>query len=656
MNGALSDAEWLAEQFGALTVERNTVRPSEWAEETRYLPASVTSMPGFFRFDVTPYMREPLDCMSPDSPVREVVVMKGVQVAATTALLENAIGYYIDHVKTAPMMMVTADAELAKLRMESYVRPMIQHSGLQHLIRASDPTNKRKTGNTDAKLEWVGDGFLVPFGAKNANKLRSLSIQVMLRDEIDGWPDVVGKDGDPIKLSTDRTAAYEASRKILDISTPLLKGSSKIAKRYRLGDQRKYFVRCLVCGFAQVLRWRHESSDGEVTGMSWETEGGLLVPGSVRYLCQNCSHGHTNDDKTRLMDPANGAEWRPTAKATHPWIRSYHLPALYSPPGMQSWDECVRKWLEAWDVGNDRVRDSGALQVAYNNIFAVEYEVRGERVKIEAVSGHRRSQYRYGEVPNHWLQEVTGAPLLVVTCAVDVQARDLAVTVVGWAVEQRPVLLDYWRFEGQTDDLANPDTWGRLRDVIEQSEYQADDGKRYRIQLTFVDSGHASDKVYTFCAEYASGVYPVKGVAQSDRARSHREVYRMNTAFGGLGWAITVDIYKDRLSTALRQQWDGVSRLPFRAFSAPLDATEKQLKELTVEVKRQKVRSNSGAVVGYEWHRPSGADNELWDTLVYCMAGFDMIAHDYCTASLGMDETDWQRFNADASDGLFWTV
>jgi terminase, large subunit len=149
-------------------------------------------------------------------------VQKGVQLCLTTAVLENAIGYFIEHVKTAPMMVVTADSELAKLRLETQVLAMLQHSGLEHLIRSADEKNSRKTGKTDRKIEWQGGGFLLPLGAQNANKLRSIPVRVLLRDEVDGWPERVGKDGDPIKLSEDRTAAFESNRKICDLSTPLI--------------------------------------------------------------------------------------------------------------------------------------------------------------------------------------------------------------------------------------------------------------------------------------------------------------------------------------------------------------------------------------------------------------------------------------------------
>ncbi|HET6494978.1 MAG TPA: phage terminase large subunit family protein, partial [Thermoleophilia bacterium] len=74
--------------FDGLTTELVVVTPSEWAETQRYLPAQLTPMPGPYRFDVTPYLREIVDCIGIESPVREVSLMKGVQMAATVGILE----------------------------------------------------------------------------------------------------------------------------------------------------------------------------------------------------------------------------------------------------------------------------------------------------------------------------------------------------------------------------------------------------------------------------------------------------------------------------------------------------------------------------------------------------------------------------------------
>lgn len=332
---------WLAEQIDGLTDEITHLLPSEFNEQTRYLPDSVTPMPGYMSFDINPYMREIVDACDPRSPVREVNLKKGVQITYST-MLESVLLYYMAHIKTRPTMLVSADKELVKGRIENYIIPMLNQSGLADIIVSSDEGNSRKTGKTANHLQWSGGGFLVPGGANNADKMRMWSILLMLKDEIDAWPDRVGKDGDPDALTDDRCSAFWEVRKIYRGGTPLLLGSSKIDYQYRRGDQRKYMVRCKRCGFAQDLRWETvNKKNGIVGGIKWEMEGDSLLIESVRYCCSNCGHAHKEHDKTALFDPANGAEWVPTSKPIEPGIRSYHLPALYSPVGFQPWYKCV---------------------------------------------------------------------------------------------------------------------------------------------------------------------------------------------------------------------------------------------------------------------------------------------------------------------------
>ncbi len=635
--------EWLALQFDGLTDEIPVISPSKWAEERRYLPPQVTPLPGYYNFEVTPYIREILDCMSMDSPIREVSVMKGAQIAATTGLLENTIGYFIDHVKTAPIMMVTADADMALLRLESYITPMLQYSDLMHLMRSADESNKRKTGRTNKKLEWIGGGSLVPFGAQNANKFRMITAQVLLNDEVDGWPDTVGKDGDPVELIRKRAASYEANRKVLDLSTPLIQGQSKIETLYKRGDQRKYHVRCLRCEFQQVLRWSHTDNEtGVTTGMAWETEGGRLVPDSVRYLCRHCSHEHTNSDKTKLFAESSGAEWLPTTESVSPFVRSYHLSALYSPVGMQSWGMQAQMWLEAWDVEKSRARDGRKLQVFYNTVLGETYELRGDFVRFESVSAHRRSEYRFGEIPNNaFALRYCGSCVLLLTCTVDVHDESINVAVFGWCVERRAMLVEYKVFEGDCKHLDDAATWGELRKLFNEKEYTADDDKRYRVNVMLIDSGHLTDVVYSFCQEFETGVYPIKGTAVSPKSARVPEFAEFKSPGGMLIYGITVDLYKDRWSVSLRRGWDGMGLQPQGHFNAPADITDKQLKELAAEVKMKKLNKQTGDQIGFEWKR-KGA-NELWDLLVYANAALDLMAW-HVGKSLEWETTNWTAF------------
>jgi phage terminase large subunit GpA-like protein len=632
--------EWLSDQVDQLTEEIHKITPSRFNEEYRYLPESVTSMPGYIRYDVNPYMREIVDCFDVDSSVREVNLKKGVQITYTT-LLESGLLYYMAHVKTLPCMFVTADKELATARIENNIIPMINQSGFGDIIQSSDEGNSRKTGKTANHLQWSGGGYLVPGGAQNANKMRMYSIAVMLKDEIDAWPDTVGKDGDPDSLTDDRCSGYWERRKIFRGSTPLIKGTSKIQKAYLRGDQRKYQVLCKKCSCPQELRWSY--GDNEKGGFYWETEGGILIPESVQYRCKECGEPHFEHDKERLFSEAFGAHWKPTAKPVEQGIRSYHLPALYSPIGMQPWYKSVGAYLAGFDHEERRVKDIAKYQVFYNNVLAEPFEIMGSKIRFTSVSLHRRAEYRLGEIPNNYAVRFSGGPVLLLTCQVDVHKSFLAVAVMGWVRDSKPYVIEYIRLEDEDCSESTSRVWGELRQVIEERKYEADDGKKYSVVMTFIDAGYANDTVVSFCADYASGVVPVLGRDRPSKSNRVKEFSEFTTQGGTVGYTITVDHYKDRLAPVLRREWteDAGTQNPYH-FNAPVDLPDKALKELTVESRRERTDPNGNT--SYYWHRPGNARNELWDLLVYGHAAIEVIAWSICIQYFKLKTVDWDKF------------
>ncbi len=644
---------WLVERFDELTDEIIILQPSEWAEQKRYLPPQVTPMPGYYSFDVTPFLREIVDCLSPHSPIREVNVMKGVQIGFTVGVLENFVGYLIDYVKNAPVMFLTADAELAHLRMESNVIPMINASGLDDLIKSSDEKNPRKTGKTNKKIEWQGGGFLVPFGAQNANKLRSISVQYLLEDEIDGYPDTVGKDGKPCELVEDRTAAYELNRKILRGSTPLISQTSNILSAYSGADQRKYFVPCKHCGEMQFMEFNKCHETGAIYGLHWECdEDGTLIEDSVLYYCKSCQGAMTNDDKAWMYrEGGKYCEWRATEKSSNPHNVSYHLPAFYSPVGMQTWVTQVRKWLKCWDVVLNRPKDLDLLQQFYNNVLGAPFEMRGEALKLERVVMHRRHVYHAGEIPNKIAQKEVGGGILFLTCAVDVHKAHLDVQVIGWCTGGRFYSIEWLKLEGDCEDL-EAEPWQRLRELIETKIYRADDGKLYKIQLTLIDAQYNTDIVHRFCGEYNAGIYPIRGTELPTKGASVKEFSEFKSKVGTIGYNITTTIYKDRLASALKREWDGQRLQPHWHPNFPQEYPEQFFKEMTIEIKKAKINKTTGQRLGFVWY---GRDAHAWDSTVYNLAAHDIIALDICERELGLDYIDLPAFWQVCKErALFW--
>jgi len=640
--------DWILDEIGSLTDEVVHVSPVEFNEKNRYLPELVTPMPGYIRYDVNPYMREILDCFDVNSPVREVNVKKGVQITYST-LLESGLFYFASHIKTLPMMYMTADKELAMTRMENNFLPMFNESGFRHIIKAYDPTNNRKTGKTSTQLQFEGGGYLTLFGARNADKMRSASICVMLKDEIDAWPDHVGKDGDPDSLSDDRCSAYWERRKIFRGSTPLIKGASKIDDRYNQGDKRKYMVLCKKCGFPQELRWEKVNKEtGIIGGFQWDLEDDSLILESVRYCCQECGAPHYEQDKELLFSEKDGgAHWKPTKRPSEPNIRSYHLPAFYSPIGMQPWYKCVSAYLKGFDPIERKVKDIKKYQVFYNNILAEPFEIMGSKIIFVSVSGHRRTCYKLGTIPNIYAEKNSGSKILFLTCQVDVHKSFLSVAVMGWCKDSKSYIIDYLNIEAKDDsdscDSLSSSVWGKLREIIEEKIFTADDKTQYRIAMTLIDAGYSNDTVTSFCADYASGVYPILGRDRPAKNQNIKEFAQFTTQSGTVGYRILVDHYKDRMAPVLRREWvEGSGEQKPYHFNAPIDITDKQLKELTVESRRE--RLDEKGIKTYYWHRPGNARNELWDLTVYGHAAVEIIAYQLCIQYFEIEKVDWVKF------------
>lgn len=650
----LESAEWLADCFAELTTELLILKPSEWAEKYRYLPPSVTPLPGYYSFAVAPYLIEIVDNMSPFSPIREIDVLKGVQTCFTVGVIENTIGYCIAYVKNAPVMFLTADAELAKTRIEQYITPMLTHSGLDDLIKSSDERNTRKTGKTDKKIEWVGGGWLIPYGAQNANKLRSISIQYLLEDEIDSYPDKVGKDGDPLKLAQDRTAAYESTRKICRGSTPLITQTSKATREYNKGDMREYQVPCKHCGKKQKMVWHGTNADdGTVFGIVWTLDDdNLLVPGSVRYVCKFCQGEWENDDKTWMYrERGKHCEWVPTSRPVSQDRRSYHISALYSPVGMQTWETQVLKFFDAWDPVNQKIINIESYQTFRNNVEGLAFEMRGEQLKYEIVRQNRSIHYESGSVPNKLALEQTGSRILLLTASVDVHNKHLDVLVQGFCRDGRQYSIDWFVIEGNCADK-NDSSWQELSQFIDEKVYLSDDGHAYTPRITLVDSQYLTDTVYGFCNQYSSGVYASQGIRSTHNAQQQPFI-EWTTKTGIQAFKITVDMYKDRLASQLKQEWSGRGFQPHGHMNYPKNYPNKFFKELTKEQKVQDVDKLTGRVAGFRWHRPGGGANHAWDLSVYCTAGLDMLALAICIDEFKIEYINFNAFWDFASTGAF---
>jgi phage terminase large subunit GpA-like protein len=556
---------------------------SEWADEHRMLSSKASAEPGPWRTGRTPYLKEPMDCLSSSSPVQRVVMMFAAQTGKTESG-SNWLGYVIHHAP-GPMLLVQPTLDMAKRLAKQRLESLIDETPV--LRERIAPARSRDSGNTMFSKEFPG-GIMVLTGSNSATGLRSMPCRYLFADEVSSWPQDVDGEGDPLTLAERRTTTF-ARRKILMTSTPTVKGVCRIEAEYERSDQRRFYVPCPSCQAMQWLQWRQ---------MKWEQDR----PETVRYECEHCRERFTEVHKARLLA---AGEWRPTAPGDGR-TQGYHLSGLYSPLGWLSWSEMVDDFLRA-------KHDAPLLKTFINTRLAEPWEENaGSRVNADALM-ERVEAYEAGVVPDG---------VLLLTCGVDVQDNRLAVSVWGWGREEEGWLVHHSEVWG---DPTRTEVWKQL-DQIVLGEWKRSDGQVLKAVATCVDSGgHNTGEVYMYARDRRQvNVVAIKGASMRNKPPIGKEVkVDLNLKGrilkrGASVFSVGTDTIKDTLFGRLRFNDPGPGFLHFGKAATP-----EFFEQLTAE--RKVTRYSRNGMPSSEYVKATNARNEALDTAVYAYAGLHLI-------------------------------
>lgn len=421
-----------------------------------------------------------MDDLSLESPVDLVTFMKSTQVAGTECG-NNFVGYVIDHAP-GPTMMVQPTVDLAKRWSRQRLTPMIDE--MECLNSKIKPARARDSGNTVLSKEFDG-GILIMSGANSAAGLRSMPVKYLVLDEIDNYPHDVDGEGDPVKLARERRKNFTRGKE-LNISSPKTKDVSRIEKGFVRGDQRRYYVPCPHCNEKQTLEFGH---------LKYELDSdGDLLPETVAYACIHCGGLIAEYHKTWMLE--NGC-WIAEGKLNNKH-HSYHINALYSPLGWESWSEIVQKFLEAKD-------DKAALKTFVNTIEGLPYEETVNKIAADVLRA-RAEDYPLRECP---------MGTLVLSAGVDTQPDRFEVVVWGHGLNNHSWAIDYHIIYGSPSQTSVR----RQLDEYLSTPFPHIAGCELMIQPTAIDSGgHNTQDIYDYCRiRKHRKIFATKGYSVSGR-------------------------------------------------------------------------------------------------------------------------------------------
>lgn len=453
---------------------------SQWAEEFRWLSPESAAEPFRWRNDRTPYLVRIMDDLTPADPVQRVVFMKGSQIGATEAG-NNWLGYIVHHAP-GPILMMRPTVNDAKKASKQRLAPMIRDTPV--LAERIAPVRSRDSGNTLLSKAFPG-GTLTLAGANVVADLKSSAQRFLFPDEIDEYKGDVEGQGDPIDIVEKRTLTFQSRRKVFLVSTPTIKGMSRIEKAYLASDRRRFMIACPHCGHADFLTWEGPDRVAGVPGIHHHIRWDPGLPETARMVCGECEKDVHERHKPAMLA---GGHWEAFGEsATH----GYHLSGLYSP--WLTWAEAAREFLEVKD-------DPFRLRVWINQILGETYEERGDAIEPESILA-RLEAYPVGvDVP-------AGVGFLV--SSTDVQDDRLETLVLGFGAGEESWVIDHQVFRG---DTAGREVWAQLRRYLVGSRFRHENGALMPIEISTVDTNFRTQEGYHFCKINARrNVFAVRG-------------------------------------------------------------------------------------------------------------------------------------------------
>lgn len=514
-----------------------------------------------------------------DRRVTDIVIISSAQVGKSEILL-NVIGFMMDQ-DPCPILMLQPTLAMAEAVSKDRITPMMRDTpALRQLVE-----KQRDSGNTLLHKQFPG-GHLTLAGANSPASLASRPIRIVLADEVDRYPPSAGDEGDPVSLAEKRTLTF-SNRKKVKVSTPTVKGASRIEEAYKQSDMRRFHVPCGHCGEKQTLIWEQ---------VKWPDN----APDKAQYLCPHCSVLWTEADR---IEAIRKGEWIGSAPFTG--IAGFHISELYSP--WKVLPEIAAEFLAA--QGNPE-----RLRVWINTSLGETWEIdasdRADPLSLSA----RAESYSLGTVPD-------GVGMVV--ASVDTQGDRLEHYTWGFGAGEEAWVLDRNVFFG---DPTHSVVWEQLREQLGRP-LTTEKGALVVPRVVAIDSGgHHTHGVYNFCRVNAmrrtiyglQEIIAIKGQSHSDKTILGKPTdvdvdFKGNKIAKGVKlWPVGSSAAKSLLYGRFKLQAPGPGYVHFSG-----ELPEDFYDQLTSEKLVTKYVKGFPRV---EWQLDKGKRNEALDCAVYAYA------------------------------------
>lgn len=551
----------------------------EWAERNVILKDT-----GRFRYEVTPYFREPTRAASDLIHTCRVILKTPAQCGKTSLLL-NVLGWVAAYDPANALLILDSlktGQRLSKNRLKPFLRDTCHIAAFQ----ASHKDKSKETTNLS-----LGTGANLIIGsASSASDLCSTPVKYLFADELDRWTDELGDEGDPLLLAFKRQVRFMGMAVLT--STPT-KPDGRINAHYLLGTQETW---CAICECGCYMRVSYDD-------INWDND-------TPTYACPECGQIYSESDIITLpheyTKPQNNA---PYIDKYGRLARSFEITATLCHK-QYTWDALKKEERQAKALGE------AAIRSFRNTALGETYTPPTEEVLSVYDLRRYSANYTPQNIPRFVERIVIG---------IDTQDRAFPYLIIG--VNSDLSKIAFIQAGMLLGDLRQQAIWADLKNLLSTFRSTTEDGKTKAISLAAIDSGgHFTQDIYALtmlnprirAVKGRSHGYKFKESTIIDRATR----VRVKALCSGLGKTdvtfLNTRFCKDLIYTHLRGKLHGLPIGDEWVWPIGFGIDETFFEQLTSEVMAYNSQGN------YYYEVIPGRDNHYLDCLVYALGAAEM--------------------------------
>ena len=335
-----------------------------WCEQNIDFSQQISAERNKLDFDLYPYQIPILkEWENEKKTIKTIVVVAPEQTGKTNMFVDGIL--YNMVFNPCQSLIVYPNDDLAVATNQTKLKPLMKHVPI---------LNEQLQKPKSCKVDCYKFSNLISYFQGAGVKIVSRSCKIVVGDQVDAWqpPNNI----DPIADLKKRTRSYNSSICFL-ISTPTVQ-TGRIWKHFLRGSQGYWFLRCKGCGqltmrSCDIHNLQFESDQNE------QLKERVVRPDSIRLICPQCGHQHTEQDKGWMNKNGGFKHLIPQRLQTAP---SFQIGALASQLPSLCWANIATAQLEAGkrnDIQNQITFDNSFRGLPYKRRQIVKEDL--ERLK-----------------------------------------------------------------------------------------------------------------------------------------------------------------------------------------------------------------------------------------------------------------------------------